>query len=189
MQLKDFKDYLLGLTIMAFLPAMCEESLFRGGLQNFLTRSTNKPWLSIIIVSILFSAVHFSFYGFLPRMFLGIVLGLVYYYTGSLWLSILAHFTNNAFAVSQFYFSHSTSVKQAAQENTPVAFIYVGLIALPFLVILLMVLRRISPWRDDEEIYPLMMFVTRLHGKSTDDFMSLISVFLFDCFDNLIHGT
>jgi hypothetical protein len=149
MQLKDFKDYLLGLAIMAFLPAMCEESLFRGGLQNFLTRSTNKPWLSIIIVSILFSAVHFSFYGFLPRMFLGIVLGLVYYYTGSLWLSILAHFTNNAFAVSQFYFSHSTSVKQAAQENTPVAFIYVGLIALPFLVILLMVLRRISPWRDD----------------------------------------
>ena len=152
MQLKDFKDYLIGLAVMAFLPALCEESLFRGGLQNFLTRSTKKPWLSILIVSILFSAVHFSFYGFLPRMFLGVILGLIYYYTGSLWLSILAHFTNNAFAVSQFYFSHSVSVKQAAEENTPVSFIYIGLAALPFLIILLTVLKRISPRRDEEDL-------------------------------------
>ncbi|HEY2721642.1 MAG TPA: CPBP family intramembrane glutamic endopeptidase, partial [Chitinophagaceae bacterium] len=75
MQLKNLKDYLSGLLIMAFLPALCEETLFRGGLQNFLIRSTKKPWLAILIVSILFSAVHFSFYGFLPRMFLGVVFG------------------------------------------------------------------------------------------------------------------
>src|SRR5437762_10427942 len=101
--LNNAGEYILALIIMAFLPALCEETLFRGGLQNFLTRSTRNPWLSILIVSILFSAVHFSFYGFLPRVFLGIVLGLIYYYTGSLWLSILAHFANNAIAVSQFY--------------------------------------------------------------------------------------
>ena len=145
MQLKRFSDYLLGLVIMAFLPALCEETLFRGGLQNFLSRSTKKPWLAILIVSILFSAVHFSYYGFLPRMFLGIVLGFIYYYTGSLWLSVLAHFANNAFAVSQFYFSNSASVRQAAQENTPLSFVYLGIVALPFIVVLIMVLRRISP--------------------------------------------
>ncbi|MFI5186796.1 MAG: type II CAAX prenyl endopeptidase Rce1 family protein [Chitinophagales bacterium] len=148
MQLKNFSDYLLGLFIMAFLPALCEETLFRGGLQNFLTRSIQKPWLAILIVSILFSAVHFSFYGFLPRMFLGILLGLIYYYTGSLWLSILAHFANNAFAVSQFYFSHNQSIKQAAEENTPLLFVYVGLVVLPFIIYLLMVLKRISPPPD-----------------------------------------
>jgi uncharacterized protein len=69
--LNSFGEYILALIIMAFLPAVCEEALFRGGLQNFLTRSTKMPWLSIIIVSILFSAAHFSFYGFLSRLFLG----------------------------------------------------------------------------------------------------------------------
>jgi len=150
MQLKSTKDYLLGLVVMAFLPALCEESLFRGGLQNFLTRSTQKPWLAILVVSVLFSAVHFSFYGFLPRMFLGIVLGLVYYSTGSLWLSILAHFANNAFAVSQYYFSHATSVKQAAEENTPLPYVYVGLLALPLMIFLLAILKRVSTSRDDD---------------------------------------
>src|SRR5262249_26825209 len=145
MQLKTFGDYVLGLVIMGLLPALCEETLFRGGLQNFLTRWTQKPWLAILIVSILFSAVHFSFYGFLPRMFLGIVLGLIYYYTGSLWLSVLAHFFNNAIAVSQFYFSNNTSLKQMAQENPSLPLVYLGLIAIPFAVALLALLRKISP--------------------------------------------
>ncbi|TMI85834.1 MAG: CPBP family intramembrane metalloprotease [Bacteroidetes bacterium] len=144
MQLKTFGDYMLGLVIMGLLPALCEETLFRGGLQNFLTRSTQKPWLAILIVSVLFSAVHFSFYGFLPRMLLGVALGLIYYYTGSLWLSILAHFFNNAIAVSQFYFSNSASLKQMAQENPSLPLVYLGLIAIPFAVALLVLLKKIS---------------------------------------------
>lgn len=152
MQLKGVGDYMLGLLIMGLLPALCEETLFRGGLQNFLTRSTQKPWLSILIVSILFSAVHFSFYGFLPRMFLGIVLGLIYYYTGSLWLSIVAHFFNNAIAVSQYYFSSSPSLKQMAQENPPLPLVYLGLIAIPFLVALLFLLKRISPRQQESAL-------------------------------------
>ena len=152
MQLRGFGDYLLGLIIMAFLPALCEETLFRGGLQNFLTRSTRNPWLSILIVSILFSAVHFSFYGFLPRVFLGIVLGLIYYYTGSLWLSILAHFANNAIAVSQFYFSNSPSIKQMAQQDTPLSFVYLGFLSIPFIIALLIVLKRISPGQETENL-------------------------------------
>ena len=114
MQLKTFGDYMLGLVIMGLLPALCEETLFRGGLQNFLTRSTQKPWLAILIVSVLFSAVHFSFYGFLPRMLLGVALGLIYYYTGSLWLSILAHFFNNAIASGILL---SASIKRASSAG------------------------------------------------------------------------
>jgi hypothetical protein len=152
MQLKNFGDYLLGLAVMAFLPALCEETLFRGGLQNFLTRSSKMPWLSILIVSFLFSVVHFSFYGFLPRMFLGIILGLIFYYTGSLWLCILAHFFNNAFAVTQYYFSNDPSIKQMAQQDAPLSLVYLGLISIPFLIALLVVLKRTSPRQQEESL-------------------------------------
>src|SRR5437762_10982818 len=101
--LNNAGEYILALIIMAFLPALCEETLFRGGLQNFLTRSTKMPWLSIIIVSLIFSAAHFSYYGFLSRVFLGIVLGLLYQYSGRIWLNIIAHFFNNAFALTAVY--------------------------------------------------------------------------------------
>jgi membrane protease YdiL (CAAX protease family) len=59
--------------------------------------------MGIIITSIIFSAFHFSFYGFLSRVSLGIILGAVYYFTGSIWLSICMHFINNAIGVITLY--------------------------------------------------------------------------------------
>jgi len=151
MQLKNINDYLLGLVIMAFLPALCEETLFRGGLQNFLTRSTRSSWLAILIVSFIFSLVHFSFYGFLPRMFLGVMLGLVFQYTGSIWLCILGHFFNNALAVTQLYYytSHGKSVQQAADQTTPLAW---GMVAIPILIVLIVGLKKISPQEQEENL-------------------------------------
>lgn len=142
--LKSFGDYIVGLIIMAFLPALCEESIFRGGLQNFLKRATNNAWLSIIIVSILFSLVHFSYYGFLSRFFLGIVLGLIYYYTGSLWLSILGHFFNNALAITQLYFysREGKNIREAMSEELPY---YWGIAAVPILIFLFLLLKKNSP--------------------------------------------
>jgi uncharacterized protein len=143
MQLRNFNDYLLGLAIMGFLPALCEETLFRGGLQNFLTRATKIPWLAILIVSLIFSLVHFSYFGFLPRMFLGVVLGLIFYYTGSVWLCILAHFFNNAFAVTMMYF-----YKQTAEDDFPWMY---GLFAIPLVIVFLILLRRISPKEEEQQ--------------------------------------
>lgn len=141
--LNNFGEYILALIIMGFLPALCEETLFRGGLQNFLTRSTKMPWLSIIIVSILFSALHFSFYGFLSRLFLGIILGSLYHYSGRLWLNIIAHFINNAVAVSAIYFlkTQGKSIKEAMgdQEST-----WWGVIFLPVVIGLFIVFRKIA---------------------------------------------
>jgi len=141
--LKSISGYLMSLVIMAVLPAVCEETLFRGGLQNFLTRSTKSPWLSIIIVSILFSLVHFSFYGFLPRLFLGVMLGAIFFYTQNLWLPILAHFLNNAMAVTAMYIAvrQGKDIKAAMNEEVPY---YWGLIALPIFIILILALKRIS---------------------------------------------
>ena len=101
--IRSFKDYIISMIIIALLPAIFEETFFRGGMQNFLTRSTKMPWLAIVITSVLFSLAHLSYYGFLSRMALGIVLGLIYYYSQSIWLSIVAHFCNNGVAVTFMY--------------------------------------------------------------------------------------
>lgn len=141
--LKNNTDYIIALFVMAFLPAVCEEALFRGGLQNFLTRSTKNPWLSIIVVSILFSIVHFSYYGFLSRVFLGIVLGAIFYYSGKIWLSILGHFINNAIAVSTLYFfiKSGKSVDDAVNQDVST---FWGLLFLPFVIALIIYFKKVS---------------------------------------------
>jgi membrane protease YdiL (CAAX protease family) len=142
-KLNNVKDYFLALVIMAFLPAVCEETLFRGGLQNFLTRGTHLAWVSIIIVSILFSLAHFSFYGFLSRFFLGIVLGAMFHYSGKLWLSIMAHFINNALAITILYVStqQGKPLQEAMKQDSTS---FWGFLAIPAVVILFVAFKRAS---------------------------------------------
>jgi len=146
--LNSFGEYLFALFILAALPAICEETLFRGGLQNFLTRSTKKPWLSILIVSILFSLAHWSYYGFLSRFFLGILLGLLYQYSGKIWLNILGHFFNNAFAITVLYIftQQGRSLKDAINDNTES---FWGIVALPVVIALLVWYYQVS--KKDKE--------------------------------------
>jgi membrane protease YdiL (CAAX protease family) len=143
LSLNSVTDYLVGLVVMAFIPALCEEALFRGGLQNFMTRWTKKPWLSIIVVSILFSALHFSFYGFLSRLFLGVVLGVLYEYSGKLWLTVIAHFFNNALAVSAIYImkEQGKSIEDAIADKSST---WMGLPALPIVIALIIIFRKIA---------------------------------------------
>jgi membrane protease YdiL (CAAX protease family) len=128
-------DYLISLVVMAIAPAIFEELFFRGGVQNLLQRATNNPWLSIIVSSVIFSAIHLSFYGFLPRVALGMVLGLFFYYSGSLWLPILGHFFQNAMVVTQLYIyqKQGKSVEEAMNETYPLWWGLIGFAALVFL--------------------------------------------------------
>ena len=150
--LNNAGEYILALIIMAFLPALCEETLFRGGLQNFLTRSTRMPWLSIIIVSIIFSLAHFSFYGFLSRFFLGAVLGLLCHYSGKIWLNILAHFFNNAFAITALYI-YKLQGKSLDDAINDKASTFWGILALPIIIVLLMVFKKITPSKDQPSLF------------------------------------
>ena len=102
-RMDNFTDYILSVVVIAFLPALFEETLFRGGIQNLLSRWFKKPVLAIIVTSIVFSAIHGSYLGFLSRFALGFVLGWIYYRTGNIWLNIIGHFFNNAFAVTAMY--------------------------------------------------------------------------------------
>jgi membrane protease YdiL (CAAX protease family) len=138
--LNNIGEYILALAIMAFLPALCEETLFRGGLQNFLTRSIKIPLLSIIITSIIFSAIHLSWYGFLSRFFLGFILGYIYHYSGKIWLNIFAHFLNNALAITALfiYKMQGKPVKDLIADNGS----WWGIIALPAVIALLLFFKR-----------------------------------------------
>lgn len=93
---------LVNILIMALLPALGEEMTFRGLLFNAFTSQNvtrARVHLTIWCVAVLFSAVHLQFYGFIPRMLIGAYLGYLLVWTDSLWMPVLAHFTNNAFAV------------------------------------------------------------------------------------------
>ena len=97
---------LLNLFIIALIPAVGEELTFRGILQQGLTRSMKNPHVAIWLSAALFSFIHFQFYGFLPRMFLGLLLGYLFYITGSLWTNIAMHFLNNGTAVVLYYLNN-----------------------------------------------------------------------------------
>ncbi|HET6994021.1 MAG TPA: CPBP family intramembrane glutamic endopeptidase [Chitinophagaceae bacterium] len=144
--LKSTGEYILALVIMGFLPAVCEETLFRGGLQNFLTRATRMPWLSIVFISIIFSVVHLSWYGFLSRFFLGFLLGFIYHYSGRIWLNIIAHFLNNAIAITALYVYHlqGKPLKDIITDHGETLW---GLAVLPVVIFLLMVFKRVSNYR------------------------------------------
>lgn len=133
-------ELLISLFILALLPAVCEELLFRGGLQNFLYRWTNRPWLSIIIVSFIFSAVHFSGFGFLSRFALGIILGFLFHKTGSLWASMMAHFINNAMAVIMVYI-YAQKDKPLQDLMTDKSGTYWGLLSIVAIVYLFTILK------------------------------------------------
>jgi len=97
-------DYILSMVIVALLPAVFEETIFRGALQNLLSRWMKAPIWAIVITSIIFSAVHGSYEGFVPRFVLGFILGWLFYRTGNIWLNIIAHFINNAIGITTLYF-------------------------------------------------------------------------------------
>jgi len=104
-RMNNFTDYIISVIMIAFLPAVFEETFFRGGIQNLLSRWFKAPIVAIIVTSIIFSAVHGSYLGFLSRFALSFILGWMYYRTGNIWLNIVGHFTNNFFRCNQFIYN------------------------------------------------------------------------------------
>lgn len=90
---------LVNVLVFAVLPAISEELLFRGTVQPLLNKWTKNPHLAIWITAFIFSAIHLQFYGFIPRFLLGAYLGYLLYWSGSIWLPILAHFLHNSLSI------------------------------------------------------------------------------------------
>jgi len=131
-------DIVINVIIIAAIPAVCEEICFRGALQRILIQCFNSPWAGIIFTGAFFSAFHLQFQGFLPRMFMGILLGAAYWYSGSLWVSILAHFFTNAAQVI------AVSYYPKMIDEDPYVPVYWALLSLAIVVGLLSVFQRRS---------------------------------------------
>jgi membrane protease YdiL (CAAX protease family) len=97
-------DLILNLILIALFAGVGEELFFRGVLQRLFIKAFKNPWAGIIVTAFLFSFFHFQFFGFIPRFLLGILLGAVYWYSGSLWPAIIAHFVYDAFFIVLTYF-------------------------------------------------------------------------------------
>lgn len=96
-------DLLLNLLIIGVLPALGEELIFRGYVQQILNRGRKKGHFGIWISALLFSALHLQFFGFLPRLLLGAFFGYLFYWSRNMWVPIIAHFINNGTAVVVAY--------------------------------------------------------------------------------------
>ncbi len=107
---------LLNLVMIAVLPAIGEELLFRGVIQRIFTNWTRSHHWGIWISAILFSALHIQFYGFVPRMLLGVLFGYLLVWSGSMWLPIMAHFFNNGFAVVAMYLIDKNVLNPSVEE-------------------------------------------------------------------------
>jgi membrane protease YdiL (CAAX protease family) len=141
--INSFPRYIISLIVIGLLPGLFEEVCFRAGLQNILVRWFKGAWLAIILTAIIFSLIHISYYGFLVRFALGIILGIVFYYSGSIWLSVLFHFLYNGLQVTALYMFNLSGAKNQKdiEENFP---LWAGVVALIFIIYLFMRFRQIS---------------------------------------------
>ncbi len=99
----SFPYFLLVMVVVAVVPAIGEELLFRGLIQKYLQDIWHNPHVAIWVTAMFFSAFHLQFYGFLPRMVLGAFFGYLFYFSGSLWYASIAHFVNNGFTLLMIY--------------------------------------------------------------------------------------
>ncbi len=102
---------LVNMLVVAVIPAIGEELLFRGVLLKLLNSILKNIHFAVILSAIIFSAIHIQFYGFLPRFILGLILGYLFVFTGNIWVPIFAHFINNASSVIIFYLHHNGYIK------------------------------------------------------------------------------
>jgi len=122
----------INLIVVGVLAAVSEELIFRGLLQRIFLKWSGRKHLAVWLAAFAFSFIHLQFYGFLPRLILGAVLGYLYLYSGSLWAAIIGHFFNNAIAVV-IYFLNARGVMDS--DPTEAATLYQALYFLPVFII------------------------------------------------------
>lgn len=112
------------LIVLAALPAIAEELFFRGVIQTLLQRTALGATGAIIISSLSFSLMHLEFDNFFAIWFMGIVLGYLYFITQNLWISIIAHFINNALMISMKYAFMNGLLSKDFSESNDIAIPY-----------------------------------------------------------------
>jgi membrane protease YdiL (CAAX protease family) len=136
-------DVVINLLVVAVIPAIFEEMFFRGALQRIMIRLVRSPLAGVVITAFLFSAFHVQFQGFFPRMFLGILLGAVCWYSGSLWPAILAHFFFNGIQIIAA--TYYPKILDDSNPTLPVAAVLISFVCVTALLARMSHLWRQSP--------------------------------------------
>lgn len=88
-----------GVLAIVVIGPLSEEFVFRMGIQHHLMRRHYSPYLSILIASLIFGTIHGNPAQIPGAVLLGAVLGWLYWRSGSIWLSVIAHAFNNLIGV------------------------------------------------------------------------------------------
>jgi uncharacterized protein len=142
-------ELIANLIVIAILPGIGEELVFRGIVQPQLEKVTNNPWGAILITAFIFSAIHMQFEGFFPRMLLGVVLGWMYWQTRNLWVPILAHLFNNGAQVLAVWMYKSGLTEVDMEQDISITW-YVALISVVGLMGAAWLLKRFSAQKQLE---------------------------------------
>ncbi|MES2983165.1 MAG: type II CAAX endopeptidase family protein [Verrucomicrobiota bacterium] len=95
---KDINVLILMTVAVVIVAPLCEEVVFRGYIYPALKKFAG-PWIGWVVSALLFSAAHGSVAVLIPLFFFGLILVLLYEWTGSIWAPIGAHAVFNGATV------------------------------------------------------------------------------------------
>ncbi|MGK0315534.1 MAG: membrane protease YdiL (CAAX protease family) [Saprospiraceae bacterium] len=134
LQMDGVGDLIVNLIIIALIPAIGEELLFRGVIQREIIKKMKNPHLAIFLASAIFSGFHMQIQGFLPKLIIGLVLGYAYYWTKSIWYPMVIHFVNNGLqTVLLFFVGDQLEATQETAEEPNILVLFIGVIISCFL--------------------------------------------------------
>jgi membrane protease YdiL (CAAX protease family) len=131
---------LVNIGLIAIVPAVGEELFFRGIIQQVL-QTNLKSHAAVWITAIIFSTIHFQFFGFIPRVLMGAFLGYLLVWTKNMWVPIIAHFANNAVAVLFYYFKgegNTFDIENIGKSDTYL----IGIVSLIAVLLLIYLFRK-----------------------------------------------
>ncbi|MEP0984674.1 type II CAAX endopeptidase family protein [Ekhidna sp.] len=108
--------FILALLVVAIIPAIGEELLFRGLIQNMFVKAFSNHHVAIWVTGFIFAAIHMQFFGVMPRMFLGVLFGYLYHWSGNLTVAMIGHLVNNGLALTALYFAQKGIVEVSPEE-------------------------------------------------------------------------
>jgi len=131
---------LVNIFIIGLVPAIGEEFLFRGVILRLFKEIFKNIHLAVFVSALIFSIFHLQFFGFLPRLFLGMVLGYLFVFTRNLWVPIAYHFVNNAASVIVYYLYHNKQINTSIEDfgsTTSIVYIIGSLLISVWLIIII----------------------------------------------------
>ena len=158
-------DLMINIFVIALIPAIAEELFFRGIIQQLFKEGFRNIHVSVWLTAVLFSFIHLDFYGFIPRVFLGALLGYLFVWGNSLWVNIGAHFINNASQVVMVYLFQSGLISYNAQQDESMPWYITIIFSIMMFGLLIIVYRnRVIEKEPEPEIIPDNIFPDNKYG-------------------------